>query len=119
MIFSVLRRGTNFALTNPSMEVLFTVVSREDKYKAKSFIETFVYRAGDQIGASGYAGLVALGLGLTGIAWIAVLLSAIFLLTGLWLGRKQGELAARRDNERAVAGTAAGLGPPAPVGIAH
>ncbi|MEP6692829.1 MAG: MFS transporter, partial [Gemmatimonadaceae bacterium] len=46
--FSVLRRGSNFALTNPSMEVLFTVVGREDKYKAKSFIETFVYRAGDQ-----------------------------------------------------------------------
>ena len=48
--FVILRRAGNFALTNPGMEVLFTVVPREDKYKAKSFIETFVYRGGDQLG---------------------------------------------------------------------
>ena len=50
-IFTVLRRASNFALTNPAMEVLFTVVPREDKYKAKNIIETFVYRGGDQLGA--------------------------------------------------------------------
>src|SRR5579864_663987 len=71
VVFSVLRRGTNFSLTNPSMETLFTVVPREDKYKAKSFIETFVYRAGDQVAAWTYAGLTFLGLALTGIAWVA------------------------------------------------
>src|SRR5204863_564756 len=48
-VFVVVRRAGNFAFTNPSMEALFTVVSREDKYKAKSFIETFVYRGGDQL----------------------------------------------------------------------
>jgi AAA family ATP:ADP antiporter len=31
-VFTVLRRASNFALTNPAMEVLFTVVPREDKY---------------------------------------------------------------------------------------
>ena len=54
--FVVLRRAGNFALTNPGMEVLFTVVPREDKYKAKSFIETFVYRGGDQVGAWTFRG---------------------------------------------------------------
>ena len=89
----VLRRATNFAITNPSMEILYTVVSREDKFKAKGFIETFVYRAGDQLAAWGYAGLVALGLGLAGISWVSVPLAAIFLAMGVWLGRKQQMLA--------------------------
>ena len=95
-VFIVLRRGLNFALTNPAMEALFTVVSREDKYKAKSFIETFVYRAGDQIGAWTYGGLVAVGLGLVGISMAAVPMAAVWLMLGVWLGRKQSELAAGR-----------------------
>jgi AAA family ATP:ADP antiporter len=94
-IFTVLRRATNFSLTNPAMETLFTVVPREDKYKAKSFIETFVYRGGDQIAAWTYAGLAALGLGLSGIAFAAVPVSAAWLVLGVWLGRKQAVLAAR------------------------
>ena len=40
---------------------LFTVVSREDRYKAKSFIDTFVYRLGDQVGAWSSALLTVLG----------------------------------------------------------
>ena len=92
--FTVLRRASNFSLTNPAMEVLFTVVPREDKYKAKSFIETFVYRGGDQIAAWTYAGLTALGLGLAGIAFAAVPVSAAWLMLGVWLGRKQVKLAA-------------------------
>ena len=68
-IFTVLRRASNFALTNPAMEVLFTVVPREDKYKAKNIIETFVYRGGDQLGAWYYAGLAYLGLSLAAISF--------------------------------------------------
>lgn len=97
-VFTVLRRGANFALTNPSMEVLFTVVPREDKYKAKSFIETFVYRGGDQIGAWTYAGLAALGLGTTGLAFAAIPLAAVWLLNGLWLGRQHAVRAAEQGS---------------------
>ena len=92
-VFTVLRRGGNFAITNPAMEVLFTVVRREDKYKAKNVIETFVYRGGDQIGAWAYKGLTGLGLGLVGISSVAVPLSMIWLGLGLWLGRRQAQLA--------------------------
>jgi AAA family ATP:ADP antiporter len=92
-VFTVLRRASNFALTNPAMEVLFTVVPREDKYKAKNIIETFVYRGGDQVGAWLYAGLVAIGLSLAGVSFVAVPLSAIWLGLGLWLGRKQTSMA--------------------------
>jgi len=57
------------------MEVLFTVVKREDKYKAKNVIETVVYRSGDQIGGWAYRGLAALGLTLVGISYVAIPLS--------------------------------------------
>ena len=92
-VFTVLRRGGNFAITNPAMEVLFTVVQREDKYKAKNIIETFVYRGGDQIGGWAYAGLAAAGLSLAGISFVAVPLSAVWLGLGLWLGWRQVALA--------------------------
>src|SRR5678816_692584 len=85
-VFTVLRRASNFALTNPAMEVLFTVVPREDKYKAKNIIETFVYRGGDQVGAWLYAGLVAIGLSLAGVSFVAVPLAALWVVLGLWLG---------------------------------
>lgn len=92
-VFVVLRRAGNFALTNPGMEILFTVVPREDKYKAKAFIETFVYRGGDQLGAWAFAGLAAAGVSHGGIAWFAVPISAIWLALAIWLARRQAVLA--------------------------
>ena len=90
--YQVIRRTGNFAFTRPTREVLFTVVPREDKYKAKSFIDTVIYRLGDQVGAWSYAGLGLLGLAMPGIAVAAVPLSLIWLINALWLGRKQNAL---------------------------
>ena len=92
-VFQVLRRAGNFAVTRPAREVLFTVLRREDKYKAKSFIDTFVYRAGDQIGAWSYPLLTWFGLGLTGISFVAAPLAAIWCGLSIWLGKKQAALA--------------------------
>lgn len=91
--FQVVRRTGNFAVARPTREVLFTVVPREDKYKTKSFIDTVVYRLGDQVGAWswGLVGLVGLGAGAT--AWVAVPLSALWLANAWWLGRRQERLA--------------------------
>src|SRR5581483_8318907 len=83
VFYQVVRRAGNFAFARPSREVLFTVVPREDKYKAKSFIDTVVYRLGDQVGAWSYAGLGFLGLGMTGISLVAVPLSLLWLINGL------------------------------------
>ncbi len=96
VIYQALRRTGNFAFARPSREVLFTVVPREDKYKAKSFIDTVIYRAGDQVGAWSYAALGFMGLSMTAIAMVAIPLSAAWLLNGLWLGRKQEALANAR-----------------------
>ncbi len=94
VVYQVLRRAGNFAFARPSREVLFTVVPREDKYKAKSFIDTVIYRTGDQAGAWSYAALGFFGLAMTGISIVAVPISIAWLLNGLWLGRKQERLAA-------------------------
>ena len=94
--FQVLRRAGNFALSRPAREVLFTVLRREDKYKAKSFIDTFVYRGGDQIGAWLYPLLVWLGLGVAGISFVGVPLAAAWCVLSIWLGRKQTALSAAR-----------------------
>jgi AAA family ATP:ADP antiporter len=89
VIFQVMRRAGEYAIARPSREILYTVLPREDKYKAKHFIDTFVYRAGDQVGAWSMAGMRALGLGVSGTAWAAVPVSAAWLGIALWLGRKQ------------------------------
>ena len=94
--FQVLRRAANFALARPTRELLFTVLPREDKYKAKSFIDTVVYRAGDQVGSWSWLVLSAMGLGIAGVAVVAVPLCALWLANSLWLGRRQGKMAAVR-----------------------
>jgi AAA family ATP:ADP antiporter len=76
------------------------VVPREDKYKAKSFIETFVYRAGDQVGAWTFAGLTAIGLSLAGLAWVAVPVSALWLGLAIWLARRHAVMAAATGSSR-------------------
>jgi AAA family ATP:ADP antiporter len=96
-LFQTLRRAGNYAVSRPAREVLFTVLKREDKYKAKSFMDTFVYRAGDQIGAWSYPLLTWLGLGLTGISFVAAPLAAAWCFLSIWLGRKQSALAHERE----------------------
>jgi AAA family ATP:ADP antiporter len=100
--FQILRRAGNFAVTRPAREILFTVLRREDKYKAKPFIDTFVYRTGDQIAAWTYPLLQWFGLGLTGISFVAAPLAGVWCLLSLWLGRKQKVLARARERADAT-----------------
>lgn len=88
MVFEVLRRASNFAIQRPAREALFTVVPRTDKYKAKNFSDTFVYRLGDQVGAWAYAGMAVFGLGASGLAFTMVPFSALWVVLTVWLGRR-------------------------------
>ena len=109
-VFQVARRASTFAFMRPAREVLFTVLRREDKYKAKSFIDTFGYRCGDQFGAWSYGGMQALGLSLSTISYVAVPVVACWCGLGVWLGRKQRALAdaqAKRDQAAPLADIAA------------
>ncbi len=102
--FQVLRSASNYALARPAREVLFTVVPREDRYKAKAFIDTVVYRMGDQLGIWLAAALQLLGWSMTRVSLVAIPLSAVWLVNALWLGWRQNRLAT------AQGGTAQGAG---------
>lgn len=95
-----LRRAVEFAIVRPAREVLWTVVSREEKYKAKNVIETLVYRGGDA--ASGWlsAGLTALGAGFGLVALVIVPFAGVWGWTCLWLARQQARRAAPQPRER-------------------
>jgi ATP:ADP antiporter, AAA family len=92
-VFQVLRRAGDYAIARPTREVLFTVLAREDRYKTKSFIDTFVYRFGDQVGAWSSAGLHGLGDNIVTIALAAMGVAVLWLLNALWLGRREAALA--------------------------
>ena len=84
-IFRAVQRG----IMRPARETLFTIVPRADRYKAKAFIDTFVYRAGDVIGAQTEGLLGRLGMGLAALASVAIPLALVWLALGLWLGHAQ------------------------------
>jgi len=90
--FQVLRRAGEYAITRPAREMLYTVVDRETKYKAKNALDTVVYRGGDALAGWLFTGLKALGAGITIIAWIAVPLALAWAAVALWLGKRQATL---------------------------
>ena len=83
--FSAVQRS----IIRPARETLFTVVSREDKYKSKAFIDTFVYRTGDVVGAQVEGLLGRLGMGLAALVSVTVPLALVWGVLGVWLGRAQ------------------------------
>jgi AAA family ATP:ADP antiporter len=104
----VLRRAGDYAITRPSREMLYVVLGREEKYKAKNFVDTVVYRGGDAVSAWAYAGLRAIGLSLGAIAFVAVPVAGLWAWLAYRLGRRQEALAASgtEEEEQWKAGTA-------------
>lgn len=83
----IARRAGNYGLTRPAREVLYTGVDRNARYKAKNFIDTVVYRGGDALAGWLYAGLQTVGLGVGGIALVAIPITLGWAALGLWLGK--------------------------------
>lgn len=95
VVFEAAFRAVQRALMRPARETLFTVLRREDKYKAKAFVDTFVYRGGDVVGAQLEGLLGRLGMGLAALASVALPLALVWAALALWLGRTQQRMAAR------------------------
>ncbi len=98
-IFQVLRRIGNYAITRPSREMLYTIVDREARFKAKPVIDIVLYRGGDMVTAWMYT-FVAKGFGL-GLAGIAVVISGIAIVwaaIAIYLGRAYNRIAARSNH---------------------
>ena len=89
IVFEAAFKAVQRAITRPARETLFTVVSRTDKYKSKAFIDTFVYRGGDVLGAQVEGALGRLAMGLSALISVSVPLAVVWGALGIWLGRRQ------------------------------
>jgi AAA family ATP:ADP antiporter len=85
--FQAVQRAANFAISNPAREVLFTVLDREEKYKAKNVIDIVVFRGGDAVSGWLFALLRGAGLDLGAISLATVPVTAAWLALALALGR--------------------------------
>ncbi len=65
--------------------MLYSVVTPEEKYKTKNFIDTVVYRFGDVVGT--WSVKLMLGLGMTGVSILMLPFAVIWAVISLWLGR--------------------------------
>lgn len=84
----VVRRAGNYSITRPGREMLFTVVDRETRFKAKSVIDNVVYRGGDVVAAWAFTFLTAtLGLSFGAVAAVGGIIAAIWALVARYLGR--------------------------------
>ncbi|MDH5345657.1 MAG: MFS transporter [Gammaproteobacteria bacterium] len=96
-ILTVVRRSLGFAFAKPTTDMLYSVVTPEEKYKVKNFIDTSVYRAGDVVATWAIRFLVA-ALGMTGTAIVMLPFAAVWTGIALWLGKDYR----RRDREASV-----------------
>jgi len=91
------RRAIGFGLHKPTSDMLYSVVSSEEKYKAKNFIDTALYRGGDLLGTWTVKLLLTFGgLGIAGISLVMLPFAVLWGLIALWVGRdyrKQAKLA--------------------------
>jgi AAA family ATP:ADP antiporter len=87
-ILTIARRGIGFGLTKPTTDMLYSVVTPEEKYKTKNFIDTAIYRGGDLIGTWSVRGLMSgLGMSLSAVSWLMVPFTALWAIIAIWLGR--------------------------------
>lgn len=94
LVIQVVQRWMNFAIANPARQVFFTVVNREEKYKAKNLIDVVIYRGSDALYGWVFNSLQALGLKLGAIALCALPIAAGWLILSAVLGRTQERRAA-------------------------
>jgi AAA family ATP:ADP antiporter len=98
--FQAMQRTANFAISNPAREVLFTVVDREEKYKAKYLIDGVVFRGGDALSGWAFNALRAVGLELSMISLTVVPVAAAWMGLALLLGKAQEKRAAQTPDTR-------------------
>jgi AAA family ATP:ADP antiporter len=87
-VLTVARRGLGFGVMKPSTDMLYSVVTPEERYKTKNFIDTAIYRGGDLFGTWTVKGLMSgFGMGLAAVSWAMVPFAVAWSVVTLWLGR--------------------------------
>jgi AAA family ATP:ADP antiporter len=86
-VLDVVRRGLGFGFAKPSTDMLYSVVTPEEKYKTKNAIDTAVYRGGDVVGTWSIKILSILGMSMAAISVLMVPFAIVSAIVALWLGR--------------------------------
>ncbi len=95
--FQAIQRATNFALSNPAREILFTVVGREEKYKAKNVIDIVVFRGADAASGWLFSALRTAHFELSTISLATVPVAGLWFVLALGLGRGQEKRAGSQN----------------------
>jgi len=89
IVVQIIRRAGNYAVTRPAREMLFTVVSRQVRFKTKPVIDIIIYRGGDMLNAWAFTALTqGLGLSLADVAGVGAVIAMLWAACGIYLGRK-------------------------------
>ncbi|HZJ56005.1 MAG TPA: Npt1/Npt2 family nucleotide transporter [Myxococcaceae bacterium] len=80
-VAKVAEKGVEYSLETTAVNALYLVVSRDEKYKAKAVIDTFLVRAGDVCAAASIWIGTHLGVRTSGFAALNVVLTATWLFT--------------------------------------
>jgi ATP:ADP antiporter, AAA family len=99
----VAQRWIHFAFANPARQVFYTVLGREEKYKAKNLIDVVIYRGSDALYGWVFDSLQIIGLKLGTIALVSAPVAAVWLILSGALGRAQ-------ENRAKLAGATAAPG---------
>ena len=103
LIAQVAQRWTHFAVATPARQVFYTVLGREEKYKAKNLIDVVVYRGSDALYSWVFDSLQTLGLKLGAIALVAAPVAAVWVALSAALGHAQERRAKLAEGELATA----------------
>lgn len=98
----VFRRAGDYAIMKPTREMLFSVVDREEKYKAKNFIDTAILRTGNTSSAWIYTGFKSLGASPINIMSVCLFLGTIWCAISYWLGGQFNNKAAQTSKQATI-----------------
>lgn len=106
-VISVLGRAAEYGIATPAREVLFTSVNREERYKAKSFIDTVVRRGGDTMIGTLYRTLrESVGLAMVVMSWLVIPIAVAWVGLALFIGKENQRITATSENEASDAESA-------------
>ena len=98
MVAKVVQEIVGYGLLVPAQQVLFTVVTRAEKYESKAFIDTVVFRGSDVAASNVCDALERFAVSAAALAILPLV--GAWMVLGAWLGREQAARSQLADGKR-------------------